>query len=200
MTVSRAMSDSAEIPLPVTSNPSKTGGTKRLRKGRYLGVLLYILQARKQKQLKYRVSRNKAIWIQDQLAVASVEELKAAQSTAKSLHTSARVRSSMAEEIERILKADRTPSPWSPAEKRRIGVGYRDKGTLRSHHKPREEVTPVIHLDDVEYLLPLNHQLTREELYTAEEVMDQMPSHEHTIEALLQLQLMTKYEVLTRHL
>jgi hypothetical protein len=186
--------DSAEIPLPVTTNPVNSGGATRMRKSRFLGILIYILQKRKT-LLRGKVSVNQALWIQSMIANSSVDELHSASIFASSLHHSPRVRQSLQGEINRILRVDRTPPSYFLAEKRRIGVGYRDKGTLRPHHSTREETSVVFHLDDVEYLLPLDHNLNREDWLTAEEVLSQLSNRDNATRAMLQVQSMLNHEV-----
>jgi len=187
----------ADTPLSAASKPVKTGGT-RLKRSRYIGVLIYILQKRKT-EFKGQVSINQAIWIQDEIAKQTSSVLDSASSFSRKILHSPRIRQSLEQEIRRILRVDRTPRAHIPLEKRRIGVGYRDKGALRPLHDPKEEQVHVHHISDVEYLLPLDHNL-KEEWLTADEVLSQMPSHSDVVRSLLQLQLMTKYEVLTSNL
>jgi hypothetical protein len=181
----------AEIPRPVTSKPSS--GRARLRKSRFIGVLIYILQKRKT-EFKGRVSINQALWIQDLVARQSLTVLEQASSYARIINTSPRVRSSLNGEINRILRVDRTPSPITLAEKRRIGVGYKDKGTLRPPHIYREEVSEVFHREDVEFLLPLDHD-PLEEWITAEEVLSQLSDRAQGQRALLQVQAMFGHDL-----
>lgn len=184
----------ADTPLPAATKPVNSGGT-RLKRSRYIGVLIYILQKRKS-EFKGQVSINQAIWIQDEIAKQPSAVLDSASSFSRKILHSPRIRQSLEGEIRRILRIDRTPRARILVEKRRIGVGYRDKGALRPLHDPKEEQVPVFHISDVEYLLPLDHNL-KEEWLTADEVLSQMPRHSDVVRSLLQLQLMSKYEVLT---
>jgi hypothetical protein len=117
----------------------------RLSDSRYLGCLLW-LQSSQSRKLGYLpgLSEEGPCWnlsleqrqfigrLQSRL---NLEQIQAAERFAHRIASEPRIRGSLEFHLRR--QVPRLAPPPRQEEKRRIGVGYRDKGTLRPRHKPR---------------------------------------------------------------
>lgn len=135
----------------------------------------------------------------ERISTVKLEQLDTLLIQAHRMLESPRVQGSLRHQIEKELSADRSPTQQFLREIRRIGVGYRDKGALRPSHSPREDqmVTPDLWVEDVEYLLRLDHP-PLEDWITAQEVLDPVLNQPHVVESLIQLQRMIGQETVTQ--
>jgi hypothetical protein len=95
------------------------------------------------------------------------------------IENSPRVRGSFEKEIQSELSKYRTPKTVHIPEPRRIGVGYRDKGSLRLQHEEHgmsPELDIVYWSEDVLVLMPEDFQ---PRFITAEEVQSLGTNLEH---------------------
>ena len=115
--------ESAEVPVSVTPADKSQF---RLKKSRYFGVLLY-------RNLTEKLTDQQKGFIAYYQGKLQLEELLSAWKFTRILLSDPRARSRVRiHEIRVPALYERAPA----REKRRIGVGYRDKGTLRPLHKP----------------------------------------------------------------
>lgn len=135
---------------------------RRQKKSVFLGYLLYL-------QREKRLGEGQERYLLQLQAKVNLEELLSAVKLMQALAQSPR----SAARAEQDLKAVQSRTPSLPAkstlpEQRRIGVGYRDKGSLRPKHKPRPEAGVAFWSED----LPLLEKNTPEEprWITAEEL------------------------------
>lgn len=135
---------------------------RRQKRSVFLGYLLYL-------QRNNRLAEGQERYLLNLQAKVREEELLSAIRLMQALSLSPR----SAARAEKDLEAVRSRTPNLPAksilqEQRRIGVGYRDKGSLRPKHKPRPESGVAFWSED----LPLLEKNTPEEprWITAEEL------------------------------
>lgn len=118
---------SAEPPHSVTRSDSKI---KRLKTSTFLGYLLFL-------QRNKSLSEDQERFLLKLQAKVKFEELQSAILLLQKLLASPRAAARSKEDLELALrKCGRLPAKSSRPEVRRIGVGYRDKGSLRPKHKP----------------------------------------------------------------
>lgn len=118
---------SAEPPHSATRPLHKV---KRLKTSSFLGYLLF-LQRNKQ------LSEDQERFLLKLQGKVKFEELEAAILLLKKLLGSPRSAARSKEDLELALrKCGRLPAKSRTPEVRRIGVGYRDKGSLRPKHRP----------------------------------------------------------------
>jgi len=148
----------------------------RLRKSRWLGVL-YFLVSSQDPEIREQISEDHRRWILDELAKVNIDTFATVFSIAESIEKNPRVRGSLEYYLERELRTYRTPKTVNVPEPRRIGVGYRDKGSLRpSHKRGRDHGVEVFWSEDVPILFPENFQ---PRFITAEEVSSLGTNLEH---------------------
>jgi len=135
---------------------------RRQKKSVFLGYLLYL-------QREKRLGEGQERYLLQLQAKVNLDELLSAVKLMQALAQSSR----SAARAEQDLQAVQSRTPSLPAkstlpEQRRIGVGYRDKGSLRPKHKPRPEAGLSFWSED----LPLLEKNTPEEprWITAEEL------------------------------
>ena len=135
---------------------------RRQKRSTFLGYLLYL-------QRQKRLGEGQERYLLQLQSKVNLDELQAAVRLMMALAQSPR----SAARAEQDLRAIQSRTPNLPAksilpEQRRIGVGYRDKGSLRPKHKPRPEAGVAWWSED----LPLLEKNTPEEprWITAEEL------------------------------
>lgn len=119
----------AEPPRSVT----RTLPERRLKTSTFLGMLLFL-------QRNNRLSEDQERFVLKLQGKVKFEELQSAIELLRRLTESPRAAARASQDLEACLrKCGRLPAKSRPAENRRIGVGYRDKGSLRPKHKPHAE-------------------------------------------------------------
>lgn len=127
---SQGQREMADTPVAVPRSRKR----KAPRKSVQLGYLLILLEDGELSEGQIRF----VVKLQGKM---KLEELLSAQELYLKLRKSSRSNARSRKEREEVQR--RTPSldaKSTLAEKRRIGVGYRDKGALRPSHRPREVV------------------------------------------------------------
>lgn len=148
----------------------------KLRKSKWLAVLFYIVNS-KDPEIRELISEEHRLWIFDELAKANIDTFATILSTADSMEKNPRIRGSYRVNIEQELRTYRTPKLVRVPELRRIGVGYRDKGSLRpSHKRGRDHGEIVFWSEDLPILYPENFE---PRFITAEEVCNLGTNLEH---------------------
>jgi hypothetical protein len=166
-----------------------------LRKMTFHTLLLWLTVTENPKYAS-RVYRNRCEWTTEFLSAYSFEYLTELLDRAQVLENNPRALGGLQLAIERELKIYRAlPETILVAEPRRIGVGYRDKGSLRPHHKVPMGGTErwIIYMKDVEYLI---FNLPTTDYLTAEEVQELDTNPDHVLLFRQQLAFMEEYEVL----
>jgi hypothetical protein len=141
-------------------------GYQRLKKSTYYGILLFILD-----QDRGRLSENQIVWIIYYSRKLDESQLSRAVEIYKQLKFKDSFLSRMKHDVERIRSNVPRLEPKILPEKRRIGTGYHDKGSLRPLHEKRTIGERAIWDEDIVYLLPLDYQV-RGTWLTAEEVCE----------------------------
>jgi len=119
----------AEPPRAAT----RTSTEKRLKKSTYLGILFTL-------QYEGQLTDEQGRYLLKLQSTVKFEELQSAYELMESYRRSPRSRARASEDFEHVLRTcPRLPAKSIIPEGRRIGVGYRDKGSLRPSHKPRAE-------------------------------------------------------------
>jgi hypothetical protein len=165
-----------------------------LRQSRYAGLLLFLLLT-EDPYYKDRVSIQRIQWMQEFLTKLSIESLQQSYSFALRILHNPRIRNSLKKEIERELHSYRVRSRSESPEPRRIGVGYRDKGTLRPLHHKREIGKDSFWQEDLilwNYLPPNDR-----EFVTTEEVLSPGINPDTILMISHQVRLMASFETLT---
>lgn len=155
----------ADTPRSVGApNPGFRQSSLGMRKSTVYGVLLFLLQ-----HPDFELSEGQRLWIVYYARKLSEAELLKAGNTSLSLLSNELHRQRMKHEINRLHHSVPSLNPLNLPEKRRIGIGYRDKGALRPLHRPRPEGERTFWDEDILYLLPLSYEVTGKWL-TADEV------------------------------
>lgn len=118
----------AEPPRPI-SRPSKE---KRLKKSTFLGYLLYLQKVSRLSEDQERYLLRFQSTVQEQELLAAIELLRALVASPRSAARAEQDLQAVQQRCPRLHAKLITP------EKRRIGVGYKDKGSLRPTHRPSE--------------------------------------------------------------
>lgn len=136
-----------------------------LKKSTYCGILLYIL-------VEYRkdLTDNQVAWIIHFSGKLSIQELLKASELSSKLITEENTLRRSQPEIERIRRNVPSLQKSKYPEKRRIGIGYRDKGALRPLFQKRELGVETFWDEDLKFLLPLSYEVVGKWI-TAEEVI-----------------------------
>jgi hypothetical protein len=160
--------DNEKRPAEPPRAVSRTSKEKRLKKSTFLGYLLYLQKVR-------RLGEGQERYLLRLQSTVQEEELLAAIQLMRGLVLSQR----SAARAEQDLRAVLQRCPILPAksvlpEQRRIGVGYRDKGSLRPTHRPAPQPDRMWWSEDLQpALLEENipeepRWITAEELFGAE--------------------------------
>lgn len=119
----------AEPPRTVT----RTSNEKRLKRSTFLGYLLYLQKNNRLVEDQQRYLLKLQSTVNEEELVASIELLRGLMQSPRS---AARAEKDLQAVIQRC---PRIPAKSPLPEQRRIGVGYRDKGSLRPLTRPSEE-------------------------------------------------------------
>jgi len=131
---------------PGNPQPLKGPAKVRLKKWKYLGVLLYLKETQ-------QLPGPAVEWLAWSLAKLKLSELQLASNLALELMVSSeRQRARLGVNTIRISSSGLKPSTVKLRELNRIGVGYRDKGSLRPEHSPTMPVNNV-HLEGPDGIL-----------------------------------------------
>lgn len=128
------------------------------------GILLFLLQSP-----EHELSEGQRLWIVYRSRKFSLAELLKAGKLSESLLTNEVQRKRMQKEISETHHRVPSLNPKQLPEKRRIGIGYRDKGALRPLHHRRIIGERTFWDQDLLYLLPLDYEVKGKWL-TADEV------------------------------
>jgi len=172
---------------PPLASRSKDGFTalKGMRESTRYGILLYFLL----NSVEWPLSEGQVLWIVHRSKKLSLSELQRSSTFLEELFHNEKTFSRMRREI--LDTYYRVPSlnPKRIPEKRTIGIGYRDKGSLRPLHEQRSIGEEVFWNQDLAYLLP--YDKTEEGAWvTAEEVQRQV-GMDHLILALASIRNQT---------
>lgn len=135
---------------------------RRYSRSVFLGYLLYL-------QRMKRLPEDKERYLLKLQAKVNLDELQRAIHLMQALISSRRSAARAEQDLQAVLhRTPIVPAKSVLPEQRRIGVGYRDKGSLRPKHKPRPEAGIAFWSED----LPLLEKNTPEEprWITAEEL------------------------------
>lgn len=149
---------------PLGRRSNRTHRDNRLDKAKYFGVLLLFLSDRQ----RWPLSDDQIFWIVYQSRKLNELQLLKAGRFHQSVLMKETTFSRLRRDIEKIYLSVPSLSPKRIPEKRRIGIGYRDKGALRPLHLKRIIGTESWWGEDIEYLLPI--EVEKDRFYTAEEV------------------------------
>jgi hypothetical protein len=97
--------------------------------------MLYWILSSEDPEIREKLSDDHKLWIKDQLASIAIATLQTVLSEAEKISSNPRILGSYLPHIQKELRTYRTPKTVQIPEPRRIGVGYRDKGSLRPSHK-----------------------------------------------------------------
>jgi len=126
----------------------------RLRKSVWISVLYWLIST-EDHEIRESLSDEHRLWIKDVLAAVSLDTLPYILKRAEDIERNPRIRGSFSEIIRKELRTYRTPKTVRIPEPRRIGVGYRDKGSLRPHHmRGRDHGEPVYWSEDLGTFFP----------------------------------------------
>jgi len=139
---------SAELPRPVTpAESSRNRRTGRLRTSTYLGYLLFLTEIK-------QLSEDQMRYVRKLQASVRFSELEKAINLTRKLIESPRSVARARVELERLRRnCPRIDAKSILPEIRRIGVGYRDKGSLRLPHEDHEVPSRAWWSQDIEFLL-----------------------------------------------
>jgi hypothetical protein len=126
-----------------------------MRRRTELGFLLFL-------QYQAKLSPGQWAYLLGLQRKSTSEEIDSAIGLFRALLASQRSQARARKDLEKVLSSTPSLSPKSVRrEQRRIGVGYRDKGTLRLPHQdhqvqPRswwwEDIAPILHLSPIEVI------------------------------------------------
>lgn len=145
---------------------SRPSNERRLKKSTFLGYLLYLQKIQRLSEDQERYLLRLQSTVQEQELLSAIELLRALVASPRS-----------AARAEQDLRAVQSRCPRLQAksvlpERRRIGVGYRDKGSLRPSHRPSEIPGRMWWSDDLRpALLVIPEEprwITAEELFGSE--------------------------------
>lgn len=173
----------ADTPYSVSAPFQGFRSLKGLKRSTRYGILLYILQ----NSLLYDLSEGQKLWIIYYARKFSEAELLKAGKFSEQLSQDLTVQQRMKHHIRETHIRVPSLNPLQLPEKRRIGIGYRDKGALRPLHHQRRLGDRIFWDEDIRYLLPLNVEVTGRWL-TAEEVSG-LAGVDHLSLSLAQIQV-----------
>jgi hypothetical protein len=128
---------------------------KGMRKSTRYGILLYLLSNSKD----FELSENQRLWIIYYSRKFSEAELLRASDVSERLNSDSLFLLRMKKEIHETHVRVPSLNPLNLKEKRRIGIGYRDKGALRPLHQKRDLGEISLWDEDIRFLLPLNFEI-----------------------------------------
>jgi len=168
---------------PLGSLP-KEGFTRinGLRESTKYGYLLYFLK----EQGTWPLSYGQILWIVYRSRRLDLSELLRAGTVAEELSKNEETRNRAHRKLRELYFCVPSLDPKNIPEKRTIGIGYRDKGSLRPLHQQRTIGEEVFWDEDIAYLLPLDHEIVGRWI-TAEEVSS-LVGIEQLVLATLQVQ------------
>lgn len=175
----------AEILRPIT--PPKEGFTaiKWMKESTKYGILLFFLQ----NQNIYPLSEGQILWIVYRARKLSEAELLRSAKFSLVLTNSEQARLRSRSNISKLYYCVPSLDPKRLPEKRTIGIGYRDKGSLRPLHENHGSEGIEFWDEDISYLLPLSYTIEGKWI-SAEEVIS-LVGVEPLILATLQVQKQT---------
>lgn len=148
----------------------------RLRQSRWYSVLYWMLTT-EEPEIREKLSDDHKLWIKDLLSSIAIATLTTILNHAQEIENNPRIRGSYKSHIQKELKTFRTPKTVQVPEPRRIGVGYRDKGSLRPSHKSgRDHGERVFWSEDLPLLFPEDFE---PRYITAEEICSLGTNLEH---------------------
>jgi len=128
-------------------------------------------------EIREKLSDDHRLWIKDLLASIAIATFPNILHHAEEINSNPRIRGSYWNHIQKELRTYRTPKTVHIPEPRRIGVGYRDKGSLRpSHKRGRDHGEIVFWSEDLPLLFPEDFE---PRFITAEEVCSLGTNLEH---------------------
>jgi len=160
-----------------------------LKKSTYYGILLYILDKHRKD-----LGEEQVLWVIYFSRKLEETQLSRSIKIYRDLIHSRDFFLRMSFDVERIRKKVPRLESRRPPEKRRIGTGYHDKGSLRPLHERRNLGEYGVWDEDISYLLPLDYQV-RGTWLTAEEVV-KLTGVDHLQLVLHQLKVENLHEVL----
>lgn len=152
-------------PLPGKRSNQGFRGLKGMRRSTRYGILLYLLSNSK----KFELSENQRLWIIYYSRKFSEAELLRASDVSERLNSDSLFFLRMKKEIQETHVRVPSLNPMTLKEKRRIGIGYRDKGALRPLHQKRDLGEISLWDEDIKFLLPISYE-TKGSWITAKEV------------------------------
>jgi hypothetical protein len=173
---------------PPPGNPPKEGFTrvnKGMRESTKYGILLFFLT----NQFQWPLSNGQVLWIVYRSRKLSEAELLRSGRLSLELTNSEQARKRLDNQIRRLYYTVPALNPKLLPEKRTIGIGYRDKGSLRPLHEQRGKEGVSFWDEDIVYLLPLDYKIEGKWI-SAEEVIS-LVGVEPLILATLQVQNQT---------
>jgi hypothetical protein len=127
---------------------------KGMRKSTRYGILLYLLHSK-----EWSLSDSQQLWIIYYSRKFSETELLRAAMIQEKLELDSLFFQRMKHDIQETHVRVPRLSPLQLKEKRRIGIGYRDKGALRPLHQKREIGGLTVWDEDIQFLLPLDYEV-----------------------------------------
>lgn len=162
-----------------------TEKTKDMRESTAYGILLFFLN----NTFDWPLSTGQRLWIVYRARKLSLPELLRAGQYSDLLISDEAVKQRMFRRIREIYFAVPSLDPKQIPEKRTIGIGYRDKGSLRPLHQTRTIGEEVFWDEDIAFLLPFGHEIEGKWI-TAEEV-ESLVGRDLLILAIQQIQRQT---------
>jgi hypothetical protein len=155
----------ADTPHPVSAPFQGFRSLKGMKQSTRYGILLFLLQSSE----SYELSEGQRLWIIYRARKLSEAELLKAGEFSEKLISDEVLRQRTKHQINETHIRVPSLNPKQLPEKRRIGIGYRDKGALRPLHHQRRLGERTVWSEDIQYLLPLDSDLTGRWI-TADEV------------------------------
>jgi len=185
----------ADTPRSVGAPMERYSKIQGMRESTKYGILLFLLQS------GHELSDGQRLWIVYRSRKFSEAELLRSAELSLRLLQDDILRTRMRWEIRKIHHSVPSLNPKNLPEKRRIGIGYRDKGALRPLHRNRVLGERAFWDEDIQYLLPLTHEVTGRWI-TADEVVslvgiDRLNLALTTIQSMYSNQLATLFSKLT---
>jgi hypothetical protein len=155
----------ADTPHPVSAPFQGFRSLKGMKQSTRYGILLFLLQSSE----SFELSEGQRLWIIYRARKLSEAELLKAGEFSEKLLSDEVLRKRTKHQINETHVRVPSLNPKQLPEKRRIGIGYRDKGALRPLHHQRRIGEVVVWSEDIQYLLPLD-QIVEGRWITADEV------------------------------
>jgi len=155
----------AETPRSVGAPKEGFTALNGVRESTKYGILLYFLSNSEE----WPLSRGQVLWIVYRSRKLHESELLRAGQFSETLSTNSVVKQRMFKQITELYYRVPSLDPKRIPEKRTIGIGYRDKGSLRPLHEQRNIGEETYWDEDLLSVLPLDYKMEGR-LITAEEV------------------------------